>query len=133
MHYSLLLIRLVSDNLLFYSSQGYCMNEFLLRLLFLAWYVLMQCCERGMRNSVGFSIQSDVVNRCLHQGLVFCRWAIHFIDLQWLSKGQTLCSSLEVQSIHTSRHWLQAESANISGQALSFFCEIYSDSKATVQ
>ena len=27
-HYTLLLIRLVSDNLLFYSSQGYCMNEF---------------------------------------------------------------------------------------------------------
>ena len=69
MHYTLLLIRLVSDNLLFYSSQGYCMNEFLLLLLFLARYVLMQCCEREMRNSVGFSIQSDVVNRCLHQGL----------------------------------------------------------------
>ena len=42
-HYTLLLIRLVSDNLLFYASQGYCMNEFLLLLLFLAWYVLMQC------------------------------------------------------------------------------------------
>ena len=28
MHYTLLLVRLVSDNLLFYSSQGYSMNEF---------------------------------------------------------------------------------------------------------
>ena len=58
-HYTLLLIRLVSDNLLFYSSQGYCMNEFLLLLLFLAWYVLMQCCEREMRNSVEWMLGSS--------------------------------------------------------------------------